>query len=351
MKKAVEKYGSPFVLFGGEPLIIPTKDLEIIFSWGYTRYGKNAIQTNGTLIEAKHIALFKKFNVSVGISIDGPDRLNDLRIIGSKDDTRKFTKKTESAIRKLCKERIPVSLIITLHRTNASPERLPILIKWIKKLDNLGIRSVRLHLLEAENDRIREAHSLSPDENIYALLSLFKLQFDLQNIEFDVFQDMFNMLLGKDGKASCVWKGCDPYTTEAVTGIDGIGQVSNCLRADNDGINYVKSDVEGFERYISLYHTPFEFGGCKGCRFFLMCKGNCPGTAIDNDWRNRTEHCEIWKSVFEYLEKVLIRNGVVPVSADASLRQGLENEFLHNWANGKNTTMEKLIKEANYKAR
>ena len=78
-------------------------------------------------------------------------------------------------------------------------------------------------------------------------------------------------------------------------GIEGTDQRSNCGRTNKDGIDFVKSDREGFERYLALYYTPQEYGGCKDCRFFLMCKGQCPGTAIDRDWRNRTEHCEVWK--------------------------------------------------------
>ena len=60
---------------------------------------------------------------------------------------------------------------------------------------------------------------------------------------------------------------------------------SNCGRTNKDGVDYLKSDHQGYERYIALYNTPHEHGGCKGCRFFLMCKGQCPGTAIDGDWQ------------------------------------------------------------------
>jgi uncharacterized protein len=151
------------------------------------------------------------------------------------------------------------------------------------------------------------------------------------------------MLLGKDNNATCIWRGCDPYTTKAVTGVEGDGHLSNCGRVNKDGINYVKAEQEGFERYISLYYTPYEFGGCNGCRFFLMCKGNCPGTSIDNDWRNRTEHCQIWKTVYEYLETDFVIKGIIPISVNKKLRDYLENEFLKYWRSGKNVTMQNII--------
>ena len=345
MKDAVEKENAPFSIFGGEPLLIPFHDLEEIFSWGYDKWGENSIQTNGTLIEDRHIVLFKKFNVHVGISIDGPDELNELRFIGNKEITHRFTKKTEVAIRRLCDEGMPPQLIITLHRSNASKDRLPILINWIKDLDKLGIRAARLHLLESENQYIRDKYSLSPDENIHALLNLMELQIELKNIKFDIFDDMRNMLMGKDSSVTCIWKGCDPYTTKAVRGIEGNGQLSNCGRTNKDGIDYIKSTTEGYERYISLYHTPYEFGGCKDCRFFLMCKGNCPGTAIDGDWRNRTEHCEVWKTIFERLEKVLLMTGLTPISRNEKLKEKIEKEFLTCWSRGQNTSIAYEIKK------
>ncbi|MEH7564272.1 radical SAM protein, partial [Priestia megaterium] len=50
MKQAIEREGGPFVLFGGEALLVPLDDLEEIFRWGFEKYGRNQIQTNGILI-------------------------------------------------------------------------------------------------------------------------------------------------------------------------------------------------------------------------------------------------------------------------------------------------------------
>src|SRR6185295_18248700 len=83
MKAAVEREGGPFTLFGGEPLLVPLPDLEDLFRWGQEKYGGSSIQTNGALISDAHIRLFKNHNVDVGVSVDGPDELNDLRRQGS----------------------------------------------------------------------------------------------------------------------------------------------------------------------------------------------------------------------------------------------------------------------------
>ena len=92
---------------------------------------------------------------------------------------------------------------------------------------------------------------------------------------------------------------------------------------DKDGIDFVKAGREGFERYLALYHAPQDAGGCHGCRFFLMCKGQCPGGSINGDWRNRSSKCDLWMALFPRFEAELIAKGRTPLSISPH-RRGLE---------------------------
>lgn len=342
MKAAILREGGPFTLFGGEPLLVPLRDLEDLWAWGYERFGRNSIQSNGVLITEAHIELFKKYRVGVGISIDGPDELNDIRWHGNLQRTRRSTVRTEHAITRLCEEGIPPSIIVTLHRNNASAERLPTLLSWIGSLDQLGVKNMRLHLLESETPEIRQAYSLSDEENIAALLRLADLQPQLEHLKFDIFGDMYAMMTGHDDSATCIWKGCDPYTTKAVRGVEGHGQTSNCGRTNKDGVDFLKAPTEGYERYVSLYFTPQDNGGCKDCRFFLMCKGQCPGTAVEGDWRNRTEHCRIWMTMFALLEREMVAAGEMPLSLHPR-RNEIEQQCVATWASGSNITLSQVL--------
>jgi len=351
MRASVEREGGPFTLFGGEALMIPRDDLEELWSWGYVRWGKNSVQTNGVLVRDEHIRLFKKYKVHVGVSIDGPSELNALRSAGSAEKTRRATAKSEQTIQKLCRQGIPPSLIVTLHKKNATPDKLPIMEDWFQGLDALGVRSVRLHILEAENQLIRENYALSQEENIQAFRAFAKLQGRLSSMRFDIFADMKKQLVGDDDRTTCVWNACDPYTTRAVRGIEGSGASSNCGRTNKDGIDFLKSDLPGFERYIALYWTPQEYGGCHGCRFFLMCKGQCPGTAILGDWRNRTEYCGVWKALYRDAEKEVRDAGTSPISMKENLREKLEAAFLGAWSRGDNPSMAYFLRNWKDKTR
>ena len=94
IKRSIEYYGHKFTLFGGEPLLVPEKDLEDLFSFGLEKFGQNGIQTNGSLINDNHIRLFRAYKVHVGMSIDGPGELNDVRWAGSLSLTREATEKS-----------------------------------------------------------------------------------------------------------------------------------------------------------------------------------------------------------------------------------------------------------------
>jgi uncharacterized protein len=342
MKAAVEALGGGFTLFGGEPLMVPEPDLETLWAWGLQKFGGNGIQTNGTLVTHNHIRMFKQYRVQVGISVDGPGELNDVRWVGSLRRTREATARTHAAIERLCREGIPPSLIVTLHRGNATRDKLPVMHDWFRYLDSVGVTSARLHVLEVEHESIRRKYALGTGENLEAFLSFLALEKELPRLKLDVFQDMRHLLLGVDQNTTCVWNACDPYTTRAVQGVEGDGQRSNCGRTNKDGIDFTKADGEGFERYLALYHTPQEHGGCQGCRFFLMCKGQCPGTAIEGDWRNRTEHCELWKGLYERLEEELFGAGLSPLSARPE-RGVVEQMFLDAWAAGRNTTIAAVL--------
>lgn len=338
MFAAIEAEGSSFTVFGGEPLLTPIDDLEKLFAFGFQKYGRNGVQTNGALITDAHIALFKKYRVYVGFSLDGPDALNNRRWSGSEEKTNESTRRSHAALHQLLADGVACSIITTLTQSNASAEHLPALLDWYRELDRLGLRSARLHLLEIDHELVGQHDALSDDENIAALLAFAKLQKELTQLQLDLFSDMRKLLQGQDNGVSCIWTGCDTYNTQAVRGIDGNGTRSNCGRVNKEGVPWAKAESRGFERYLSLYVTPQEHGGCQGCRFFLMCKGQCPGTAERGDWRNKSSQCAIWFRLFEHLEQEMLAAGETPLSL-SDRRLDLEQRMLAGWAQGLPTYM------------
>jgi len=333
MKRALSKENYNFSVFGGEPLLMPITDLEELWRWGKEKFGKNSIQTSGVPITDYHYELFQKYNVSVGISLDGPGELNDIRWAGSQEKTRGTTKKVENVLYKLLEMKHPVSLITTLHAGNTLKDRLGYLLDWFEGLDERGLRNVNLHLLEIEDEQVRKDWALKKEENTVALLMCIDLQSELKQLRFQPITDMTQLLLDENSKTICTWNACDPYTTRAVRGIDNKGNLINCSRVNKVGVNMQKADCELFIRPMVLFYLAQEKGGCQNCRFWFACKGSCPGQA--SDWRRKTEYCETLQNIFKYLETRLASLGFRPISSNEYRRNKIETQMITTFRSGK----------------
>lgn len=339
------KLNSNFTLFGGDPLVQSLQELDEMFKYGYEKFGKNSIQTNGLQITDKHIELFKKYNVNIGISIDGEGELNDLRWQNTLKQTRVQTKKTNENIKKVVDAGLNIGLIITLHKQNiGTEEKLNKMIKWFEKLDSIGITSQRLHLLEQEHGE-GDDYQLSNEEYQKQFIEIHKKTYKLKNIKFDVFQDVKKLLLGQDNMTTCLFNGCDPLNTQSVSTIDYNG-TKGCGREYKDGKEWNKQNDSFDNRSLQLYFIPQEDGGCMGCKYFIICKGSCPGTQVDGDWRNRTEYCDFWKSIFQYMNDLLTKSGFQTVIERPDLKF-IEKTYIENGIKGNKIYTNTIISTIN----
>jgi len=272
---------------GGEPLTLPKKDVEAILAKIYELKGRSSIQTNATLIDDEFIEMFKKYKTNVGISWDGPGELCKYR---------PGTSKVGSTIERLVKEGVSTSTIIVVSKANAgTKQQLNKLKEYLLHLNKLKI-SGRVNLCyNAPGYEL----TMKKMKEVYLDLADFCLH---HNLRWSPFRDIINGLKGKD--RVCTFMGCDPFSTQSATVVLGDGSITNCMRTNEEGI-LLRHPAQYKTRNEILFNIPQEHGGCKGCKYWTACYGGCPSGAIDNDWRNRTYLCPLWKVLFEFYEKVL----------------------------------------------
>jgi len=377
-KQAVHKYDRELVmkgidtskgfwqLFGGEPLLLRFEDLDELLTLGHQKWGYTGLQTNGTLITPKHIELFVRCKTQIGLSIDGPGELNDSRWAGTLDATRKATAKSEWAIEELARlaregaTYLGPFIITTLHSGNVSEAHWPKFEAWLRHLDSIGIRFINLHFLEL--DHLATKWDLSNDDLTRVMIKLWDLSHEMKTLKFLNFEELVRLLRGDDANSMCLWRACDPWSTSAVQGLSNEGEPSNCTRGTKDGINWLPAEGSGthhkwdigefdtnrhHERQLALYVTPEADGGCKDCRFWLMCQGYCPGTGkaddAPQDWRVKSSHCRSIKAQFAEVEKRLVAVGETPLSISPK-RAAVEAHMYNEWTQGRSCTMSEALR-------
>jgi uncharacterized protein len=109
-----------FILHGGEPLLMPQpmfiEMIEQLNSLASDDLAiKYALQTNGMLINKAWCAIFDKYNIGVGVSIDGPKLMNDKHRIDKKGaGTYDMVMKGVQTSRKYQKNRIGFLSVLNL---------------------------------------------------------------------------------------------------------------------------------------------------------------------------------------------------------------------------------------------
>ena len=232
------------VLHGGEPLLTPIKDLQDILEWATRHNLKVAVQTNGILITEQHIQLFKRYNVSVGISIDGLENTNVLRGYhehGYNPETKVnqlYRKRMIKIIERLARETTdngqPIlgGVITIIHKINAK-ENIEELAKFIEWLWNLGVKSGRLNPMYANTEYAKQ-FELTPDELYEAYVYLWeRLKHKVRN--WTPYTDIINLLLGDFKNTVCWFNGCSYYDSFVWTVLPD-GTVISCDRAMDRGL-------------------------------------------------------------------------------------------------------------------
>ena len=355
-------------LHGGEPLLMKFEDVERLLEKFHTLTGNSNVQTNAILITDEHIELFKKYKTSVGVSIDGDTaQLNYGRWNGGNltmKQIQEMTDKTLYNMKKVHDAGLGLSIIALLRKYNADKEHLPDFAKFLLRMkEEFGIVHVRTNEVIVYEESRKAEEELSSEDMGTAFCTLADMVLDDPELNWLPYRDVINMMFGYINSTTCTFAECDIWKTGAETSIHSDGSLGSCLKggAALDGLQILRAEDNGaHERYLMLQQIPLEFGGCKNCRFWHMCKGGCPGEGINDDWRNRTRFCESLKILYEHIERRV--RGLLPnvftlpmfhpeCPTPAVIQDGLgENGITWGRGNSIEEAKEKLIQRVKQKA-
>lgn len=314
-----------FALHGGEPTLMNDEHIEEIFKFiAEETNDQPSFQTNGTLITDALVDILKKYDVTVGLSMDGPEELNSLRLAktGTTEDTERTTQRTHENLTRLIEEEIDVGIIVVLSTANAgTDEKLNKLLEWMDWLTENGVTG---HFNPAipypgTND---EDVSLTRERIKEVYIRTWEWMKEEEYRSWGPIANFVSSFYGHE-LYSCTDRKCDIYNTESGKHVIADGEESGCGRTwdvVSDGVRFMQGESANNERdntnerYEILQQTPGPYtqevqvgeipdqGGCKGCPYWSICHGGCPAQGLDNNYRKRTRTCEGRRAVFEKIE-------------------------------------------------
>jgi len=305
----IKKAKSVKIIFhGGEPLLWDFDNYVQLFSF-IERCLKNidyklSIQTNLTLLSEKHIQLFKKYNVSIGFSLDGPAQINDaMRVY--KNGRGTYDKIIEKV--RYCKSiNLRVSSIAILSRLNIGD--IKALYDFFKE-NKLDFKLNPLFNF-GEANKIFDQFGITTTEYSNAMIKLFDywIEDPCSNITISNFSEIASNLVTKKPFLCIFKKNCQ---LEFVS-IAPNGDVFPCGRFhSDDSFRLGNLHKESFRAvFQKKKHYGFENRDkilidtdCKNCNYFNICSGGCMHDAytMNGSPYKKSGLCPSYKKIFFHI--------------------------------------------------
>ena len=295
-----------FTFHGGEPLLAGYDfyeyALDKISSQLNFLYPAYAIQTNLWLMDDKIASLFKKYDVPIGSSLDGPKELNDLqRGVG-------YYEKTLAGYEIAKKHGLQCSFISTF--TNYSIQYKEEIFNFFKEKGfNMKIHPALPSIKSHKSDNF----ALEPEDYGQLLLYLLDEYLDLADqIELKNIDHLCKAVFMKTGFV-CTYVDC----MDSTFAIGPDGTIYPCYRFV-DMPDYVighVADKPSFEELMESkaerllkQYKEFVDDDCADCRHIKYCRGGCPYNALTMTNHQVTQvdpHCEAYKMIFDKINDLM----------------------------------------------
>lgn len=290
-----------FTFHGGEPLLAGfdfykealQKLSEIENFEGFS------LQSNIWLLTKDLIELFKKYNVAISTSIDGPKEINDYQ------RGEGYFDKTMSKYQLAKENGLNINFVLTV--TDYSKDYSKDIYDFFKENGiNLKIHAA-LPSLRGDNADI---WALPQEEHGKLLIEwLDKYLYDLDKFSIQDFDHICKSTLRRRGTlctfADCIgttlaigWNG-SIYPCYRFVGMDDyvLGNVKDNPSFEDLKTTQAWKNLQEFREYVDE--------NCKKCKFVKYCEGGCPynGIVAYNTPKAVDPQCEAYKMIFEEVSK------------------------------------------------
>lgn len=304
------------IFHGGEPLIIKGEIYDFLIKKILEDIPKASfsIQTNGTLLSKKHIETFKRYNVRIGISLDGHNsEQNYCRVY--KNGVNTFNKVMEK-IELLRDLNVDYGVIMTVSKKIIGHEQ--------ELYDFIYKNKIKCNIRPAYPSENINDFYMTNEEYYTFFKNIFEIWIkDESKVKLTQIRELYEQFI-KVLEPNCKIGDC--ATSGNCFGnfisLDIYGNIYSCNRTYNNpnfyygNLNDIKIDriMEKAKKLNNIRKEYLNNSKCKKCEIFEECRGGCPASAFSYHKKLESSDdyfCKAKKSIKKYLNDKIKELGLI----------------------------------------
>ena len=269
---------SVFAFQGGEPTLAGLAFFEklVDFQKYYGRGGQsvsNALQTNAVLLDRTWCDLFRSYSWLLGISLDGPEEVNDLYRFNK--EGRGTWKRVMQSVELLQVNKVEFNVLCVLSQANVRRARE--LYQFYRRLGIDNLQFIPLAEFDREGNPL--PFTITPEQYGRFLCEMFDLWWpDRRKVRIRVFDNIAEALAGQKPGNCTMHETCDSYVV-----VEYNGDVYPCDFFVESGWKLGNIVLDSWpeiacraRRYSFASKKSLAHPECQVCEYQSICHGGCP---------------------------------------------------------------------------
>ncbi|XHU85472.1 anaerobic sulfatase maturase [Peribacillus muralis] len=303
-----------FVWQGGEPLLAgfdffqEVVTLQAEFAPPHTIIS-NAIQTNATLINEQWARFFKKHRFLVGVSLDGPEEINDRRrVTGTGVGSYRQVMR---GIEHLRKEGVEFNILTVVHEGNI--DRAAELVRFYKQEDFKNIQFLPCMDFRAQQVDKPGVYTITPEQYGKFLCEAFDVWYENgePKLSIRMFDNMLRVQLNYESEF-CVHRETCPKTLVIERNGDAYPcdfYIDDRYKIGNVGVDSL-ADILNHDNFNTFVNRKKQLPeSCSTCQYLKYCHGGCPRNRMwDGENAIETDYfCTSYQMFYSYTEDRMLQ--------------------------------------------
>lgn len=262
----------------------------------------NSLQTNGTLINDKRAAFFKAYNFLIGVSLDGPRAIHDMRRVdgagqGSYD-------RVMNGIRHLRRHRVDFNILTVIHRGNV--DKAEELLAFYKRERFDYVQFIPCMDFRSQDVDAPGVYEVTPEQYGRFLGEAFDIWYNggRPALSIRFFDNLLSVYAHREAEL-CTQRGSCPQTLV----LERNGDAYPCDFYIHDDWKLGNAGTDSIEKLLSspvyarfLELKPALPDACRSCEWQRLCHGGCPRNRFwHSDGSARTDYfCSGYRTFFAH---------------------------------------------------